>query len=91
MGNAGKFAGIFFILMTILFSTIAINNNKAVMTIIEDEFSLKEKAAQAMQQHDSNDTNGTTIKRLPTPAETGGKWGEFDKKFENFDKSFEDF
>ena len=93
----GFFGGAILLMLTLVFSYIAIQNNKIAKEITLKSFGLDKPKAQAPQQQPAvNDNNET--KRENTPkVETkeveakDDKWQKFDEKFKDFDKKFENF
>jgi len=74
--KVGFFGGLLLLGLTIIFSMIAIQNNKIAREITIRNFGLDKSKGQIA--NDTNDTNRT-------------KKSDFDRKFEEFDKKFENF
>ena len=101
----GFFGGAILLMLTLVFSYIAIQNNKIAKEITLKSFGLDKPKAQALQQQPAvNDNNASMVqdinetKRENTPkVETkeaeakDDKWQKFDEKFKDFDKKFENF
>jgi len=101
----GFFGGAILLILTLIFSYIAIQNNKMAREITVNAFELKQPQQQVAAQNtnqkgentsksqDANatvDKNNTAIAQPQTP-ETEGKWDKFNEKFKDFDKKFENF
>lgn len=92
----GFFGGAILLILTLIFSYIAIQNNKMAREITVNAFELKQPQKEAVQNENQKeladlrvliqqrDANNTAVK-----AE--GKWDKFDEKFKDFDKKFENF
>lgn len=103
----GIIGGLILLILTIVFSTIAIDNNKIAKEIVTTNFKLnkaekevdakKEIVPKILEQKENlntimpEETNSTTSDKEIIKNQEKSKWQEFDKKFENFDEKFKDF
>jgi len=103
----GIIGGLILLILTIVFSTIAIDNNKIAKEIVTTNFKLNKaekevdaKKATMPKIHEQKEelktimpeeTNSTTSDKEIIKNQEKSKWQEFDKKFENFDEKFKDF
>jgi hypothetical protein len=98
--KVGIFGGIILLILTIVFSFMAIQNNKIARQITVDNFHLtKNKKPENHIIVDNNnsylisekskDNNVSEIKR--TTSVKQNNWKTFDEKFKDFDSKFKDF
>jgi len=87
-------------MLTLVFSYIAIQNNKIAREITINAFELKphkEAVAQKEEVVVKEDVNNSKIETeakkevIWKVVEIESKWDKFDKKFVDFDKKFENF
>lgn len=100
----GFFGGAILLILTLIFSYLAIQNNKMSREITMNAFDLKpqqlaiEEPKNSYKEGDKNETNSTVDEPLveaklrKVEVETkSNRWDKFDEKFKDFDKKFEDF
>jgi len=93
--KVGFFGGLLLLGLTIIFSMIAIQNNKIAREVAVKSFELN----QAKESKDKNTTlkdlaikeNKVANKTNPSIKQDKGFMDDFDKKFSNFDKQFNNF
>jgi len=101
--KVGFFGGLLLLGLTIIFSMIAIQNNKIAREVAVKSFNL-DQAKESKQEvaKESKDENATlkdlvtkkdkvANKANPSKQEDKGFMDDFDKKFSNFDKQFNNF
>ena len=97
--KVGFFGGLLLLGLTIIFSMIAIQNNKIAREVAVKSFNLSQKESKDVAK-ESKDKNTTTLKNVANKANqvsieqnqnNKGFMDDFDKKFSNFDKQFENF
>ncbi|WP_331775020.1 hypothetical protein [Sulfurospirillum sp. 1612] len=79
--------GIITFILTILFSTIALQNNKIAREIVTREFHLQPPTAVVNDNNESNETNSSKIrvKVIIKPQNIENNWdAKFDKDWKNF-------
>lgn len=101
----GFFGGAILLILTLIFSYIAIQNNKMAREITVNAFELKQPQGEATIQNidqkggstlkiqDVNQTvdKNNTAATEPQFVKVESKWDKFDEKFKDFDKKFENF
>jgi len=81
----GFFGGLILLILTIVFSIIAIKNNQIARKITTQEFGLEKSKSIDMNRSENR-------KKVPVKIdEFDKKMYEFNKKFEGFDEEFEKF
>jgi hypothetical protein len=85
--KVGFFGGLILLGLTIVFSMIAIQNNKIAREITIKNFGLNQQAR--VKKEDINDTNKTQAS-VTLKLQVQQK-SDFDREFEEFDKKFENF
>jgi len=84
--KVGFLGGLVLLILTIIFSYIAIQNNKIAKEITIKSFELNTP----LKSISDNNISDKNISEKPI-IKKSSKWDNFDKKFDNFDKKFEDF
>ena len=87
--KVGFFGGLILLGLTIVFSMIAIQNNKIAREITIKNFGLNQQAR--VKKEDINDTNKTKTQASVTLKLQVQQKSDFDREFEEFDKKFENF
>ena len=96
----GMLGGAILLILTLIFSYIAIQNNKLAREITINSFGMQQKVQPIQNKQeiqpttgDNNDTNITkpSIVIETKAAQTKSKWDKFDEKFKDFDEKFKSF
>ena len=95
--KVGFLGGVILLILTLIFSYIAIQNNKLAREITINSFGMQpaeQKQEIKLIQGENNDTNASDLNGSiveTKAAQTNSKWDKFDEKFKNFDEKFKDF
>lgn len=96
----GFFGGGILLMLTLIFSYIAIQNNKIAREITMKSFNLDTNKSAAPVTAPAQQNNeapavapeaDTNISTPPAQEPKDDKWQKFDEKFKDFDKKFEKF
>jgi len=102
--KVGIFGGIILLILTVVFSFMAIQNNKIARQITVNSFNLNKQNLTHTKSPAKKDINTSKISKkvedrnssreVKKPAVTVSKknnWQNFDEKFKDFDDKFKDF
>jgi len=97
--KVGFIGGIILLILTLIFSYIAIENNKMARKITINAFDLQKAQSKVREiQSKQGENNDTNIIRLNVATEiqaptvkSESKLDRFNEKFKNFDEKFKDF
>jgi len=100
----GFIGGGILLILTLVFSYIAIQNNKIAKEITVKSFKLDREPVVAVSNSNADtnvtDSNTTEAEKesnnkvnvvVKVEAQESNRWKEFDSKFEDFNKKFDDF
>jgi len=103
----GIIGGFILLILTIIFSTMAVENNKIAKEIVTTSFKLNEPKKEetiSKRQEEINvckvsdkflscnkEANSKALVKETIKNQEKTKWQEFDVKFDDFDKKFKDF